>query len=543
MTTLPQIPVPPGRNEEPDSAPLLPPPRKVNGPMRMDVGERYEPSGPTRNSINDLTSKLAAWGPGVRIRVKRLLPQLGPTENGVGEWIEIASVSPTEDDIQAAVLERYGGGEFLIQFRSQNSQRNEEDTLKLAFSGDWKPISAEGQALKARQLANGGVMPQPILQTGTGLAEAASPLLQQVLASASEDKQQARQLAAEAQNNGANTLVQLAAALKPEPRQGMGMEGIAAVISALGSVMAPILSAQAEARRAAEERAAEDRRRSDERMEKILLQMQNQQTPAALIEQIQSASRITEKRAELELQNFSTISKKMVENAMDLAMAGKGDDPGVIRTALARLLESAGPSLLQMGASLVPSLVGQNLGQQAPQQAAPPQQMMMPGTPQQTVFLPRAPAPQAVAPAPLPQPAQPPPPPVPPTAPPAAPDQQPQPTRADIATDLFLRHMAEFAKEKADPDLSWGFKVQGMDLAVVWGMTPVEFRQRMIKIDVEDDALALDPVAWVDGLNPLLGDTARLLDAALKSDPAATEWAREFLSYGPWVEDGPDERP
>jgi len=68
-------------------------------------------------------------------------------------------------------------------------------------------------------------------------------------------------------------------------------------------------------------------------------------------------------------------------------------------------------------------------------------------------------------------------------------------------------------------------------------------RVGLIKIDVEDDALALDPVAWVDGLNPLLGDTARLLDAALKSDPAATEWAREFLSYGPWVEDGPDERP
>lgn len=541
--SLPQIPVPPGRNEEPDSAPLLPPPRKVNGPQRMDVGERYEPSGPTRGSINDLTSKLAAWGSGIRIRVKRLLPQLGPTENGLGEWIEIPAVTPTEDDIQTAVLDRYGGGEFLIQFRSQNSQRNEEDTLKLAFSGDWKPISAEGQALKARQMANGGVMPQPILSPGTGLAESAGPLLQQVLASASEDKQQARQLAAEAQSNGANTLVQLANALKPEPRQGMGMEGFAAIISALGSVMAPILASQAEARRAAEERAAEDRRRSDERMEKILLQMQTQQTPAALIEQIQSASRITEKRAELELQNFSTISKKMVENAMDLAMAGKGDDPGVIRTALARLLESAGPSLLQMGASLVPSLVGQNLGGgQQPAPAAAPAQMMMPGTPQQTVFLPRAPAPQAVGPAPLPSPVAPPPPVQPPSAPAAAPEQ-PQPSRADIATDLFLRHMGEFAKEKADPDLSWGFKVQGMDLAVVWGMTPVEFRQRMIKIDVEDDAMTLDPVAWVEGLNPLLGDTARLVDAALKSDPAATEWAREFLSYGPWVDEENDEQP
>jgi len=507
----------------------------------MDVGERYEPSGPTRNSINDLTSKLAAWGPGVRIRVKRLLPQLGPTENGVGEWIEIASVSPTEDDIQTAVLERYGGGEFLIQFRSQNSQRNEEDTLKLSFSGDWKPISAEGQALKARQMANGGVMPQPMLSPGTGLAESAGPLLQQVLASASEDKAQARQIAADAQNNGANTLVQLAAALRPEPRQGMGMEGIASIIAALGSVMAPILASQAEARRAAEERAAEDRRRSDERMEKILLQMQNQQTPAALIEQIQSASRITEKRAELELQNFSTISKKMVENAMDLAMAGKGDDPGVIRTALARLLESAGPGLLQMGASLVPSLVGQNMQQQAPQQHQPQPQMMMPGTPQQTVFLPRAPAPQAVGPAPVPQPVAPPPPTTPPAAPPAAPEQQPQPSRADIATDLFLRHLGEFAKEKADPDTSWEFMVQGMPLTTVWGLTPLPFRQRMIKVDVEHDAL--DPIAWVDGLNPLLGDTAKLVDAALKSDPAATEWAREFLSFGPWVEDGPDERP
>ena len=541
MTTLPQIPVPSGRNDEPDSAPLLPPPRKVGGPSRMDVGERYEPSGPTRNSINDLTSKLAAWGPGVRIRVKRLLPQLGPTENGVGEWIEIASVSPTEDDIQTAVLERYGGGEFLIQFRSQNSQRNEEDTLKLSFSGDWKPISAEGQALKARQMANGGVMPQPMLSPGTGLAESAGPLLQQVLASASEDKAQARQIAADAQNNGANTLVQLAAALRPEPRQGMGMEGIASIIAALGSVMAPILASQAEARRAAEERAAEDRRRSDERMEKILLQMQNQQTPAALIEQIQSASRITEKRAELELQNFSTISKKMVENAMDLAMAGKGDDPGVIRTALARLLESAGPGLLQMGASLVPSLVGQNMQQQAPQQHQPQPQMMMPGTPQQTVFLPRAPAPQAVGPAPVPQPVAPPPPTTPPAAPPAAPEQQPQPSRADIATDLFLRHLGEFAKEKADPDTSWEFMVQGMPLTTVWGLTPLPFRQRMIKVDVEHDAL--DPIAWVDGLNPLLGDTAKLVDAALKSDPAATEWAREFLSFGPWVEDGPDERP
>lgn len=543
MTTLPQIPVPPGRNEEPDSAPLLPPPRKVTGPIRQDTGERYEPSGPTRNSINDLTSKLAAWGPGVRIRVKRLLPQLGPTENGVGEWIEIPAVTPTEDDIQQTVLERYGGGEFLIQFRSQNSQRNEEDTLKLSFSGDWKPISAEGQALKARQMANGGVMPQPTLPIGPGLTEAASPLLQQVLASASEDKQQARQLAAEAQSSGANALVQLATALKPEPRSGGG-EGIAAILAAVAPLVQTMIATQAENRRAdlarqeAAERAREEReerRRAEDaaRLERILAEAKTQQSPNFAMKAMESQFDV-----------WGGLMKKGAEKAFDMALAASGkteEEAGPIRTALAKLIENAGPGLFQAGASLLPALVGQNLGQQAPQQPAPQQQMMMPGTSQQTVFLPRAPAPQAVSPAPLPQPAQPPPPPAPPTAPPSAPEQQPQPTRADIATDLFLRHMGEFAKEKADPDLSWGFKVQGMDLAVVWGMTPVEFRQRMIKVNVESDAL--DPVAWVEGLNPLLGDTARLVDAALKSDPAATEWAREFLSYGPWVDEENDEQP
>lgn len=553
MSTVPTLPpqTPPlGRQpDEPDTSPLLPPPRAAARPRGLGWSQEEAPpdsSGSTRASINDLTSKMAAYGAGIKIQVKRLEPKLPPCESGWTNWIEIPNPTPTEDDIRSVLDETFGGGEFMIKFRSLNSQKPEEDILKLAYAGDWKPISDEGRAIKQLQIQRGGVMPNVQIQ-GASLAGETAPLLGKIIESAGESEREARRIASEAGTAQQNTLLELVKSMKPEPRQGTGMEGIAALVGAMVPLFTGLLESQRAAREAAEARAAEERRRADERFEKMLLAQQQAQTPTAMIESLQSASRIAEKRAAMEMDMLGGTAKKIMEKSVELALASKsgGEDPGVIRQALANLLESVGPTVAQMGMAMLPKIIGGG-GQQQPQQA--PQQlprggvMMQPGTSQAPVFLP-PPPPQAMV-------QQPPPPPPPVQAPPAAvpaPDPEPsaQPPaiddaiqqarlRAEQCASIILHHIRVSAQQRPDPATAWVMPYENTTIEVVYGMAPESFRQAIEAIDPV--AGPIRPIEWVAGLGPFPTQIATVLQTECDNPPIVA-WIREFLDMGPWHEE------
>ena len=549
MSDLPQMPLPQVVSkrgaDEPETGAYIPPPRSAR-PMRTGSGDSMEfgvPSGATKPSINDLTSRLGALGSGVKISVKRLEPKLPSCESGWTDWIELSNPTPTEDDVQGAIKEKFGGGEFMIRFRSQNSQKAEEDVLKLAFAGDWIPITDEGRAIKQRQVANGGQLPLTTT-SGPSLMEASSPLLQDVLATAKADKSEAREIAARSASESNNSMVQLVTALKggdrPSERPAMDLPGL---ITAFSSIFVPFMTMQAESRRAADERAAAERRAAEERAdrqraeseartERLIAEMKQSNQPSFMM-----------KAAEGQMDFMTKLLRTTTEKSIELAMAaaGKGEDEvGPIRKALASVLESVGPNLMQMASAAIPNLLNQNAGnQQQPQQQALPQQasrqMMQAGTQQVPVFLPRTQEPVGTAPPPPPAAAPGPPPP----PPPSSTTEQPAPelppmTRADACADVFLRHLGQFAAERPDPNSTWEWVVQGMSLETILGMAPLQFRTKIESVEPENGDIL--PVAWAEGLHPGVIEIASKVDEILKSNPASLEWARAFLDVGAWRE-------
>lgn len=543
----------PGRGpSEPDTRPVVPPPRGPAKPRGygvplgdVEAALRTTPSGETRASINAITSRLAALGPGLRFRVKRLEPRLPVCESGMSDWIDIENPSPTEDDLIARIRELKGGGRYYVVVRSRNNQRVEEDVIPdLPIDGDWKPTTQEGAILREQMYRNGGVMP-------TGLPSAAAltdpnPLLRDVLTQAADDKKHAREIEERARASADSTAVQLVTALRAQGGGGgNGSETLAAVLGAIAPIAQALIQGAAENRRAAEERAAEERRRSEERFEKLIAEMRATVSPTGHADAVASMLRMQEKFAEARLNEHMSVSKKVTDHAIEIALAaakGPGEEP-VLRTAFAKMIEAAGPQLGASVAQMLPALVGAGQPQPgAPAPAVAGAPVMAPGATQAPVFLPVAPPAPPAPPAPAAEPA-------PPAAEPAAPEAAPPapPPEPDLATTarqgaeraatLVLYQLRIFlAGEPPDPVAAWEVKPDGShSIETLVGLAPRAFRAALAQAST-NPAAPVSPAAWTAGMGATPAGLSAALEAAITSDSAAREWLRAWLDEAPWNE-------
>ncbi len=528
------------RPDEPETGAFIPPPRAprprpAGGPWSGDDDGKFEPSGATRPSINPLSSALAALGNGVKVKLRRTATTLPACETGWTPWMDLGLPTPTADDVQDFILQKFGGGEFLILLRSDNSQAQEQDSIKISLMGDWIPQTLEGNSVKQAQLARGGTMPT---LPPSGTSDAGMQVVTEAMKYAHEDKAQARDLSQKTAEAQSNALVQLATVLKPDqgaPRQGGS--NIPELLAAISPMILAYLENQRAERQRAEDRAREDRAAAEARAERQMAEMRANNTPTALA-----------KATELQMELIGKVAMRAVEQA--LAMSGKGDtEVGPLRAAFARLIGETGPMLAGLAGAVLPKLLSGLQGGGAPAAAPmlPPQGPgpMQPGTQQVPVFVPAG-APQANPGVPGPTQGQ-------PAA--AAPTgghsdpsqpQGPSPTQPERAAIIWLAACAEWVGSKPEPAAAWQYPVEGMPMAVIFGMSPPAFRAAVQAID-PDVPGPMTPPAWVANMHPVCVEAAGRLDAALHGPtvtPGAEEWLRQFLDQGPWVEEeDPEDTP
>lgn len=528
-----------------ESHATLPPPRPLAGDPLV------RPSGPMAPDINPITSRMSALGSLIEYRLQRTGPRDLPAgEMGWSPWFKIQRTRPSSDDVEDEIRERYGGGEYEVQVRSQDRQRPQLDSFRIMLQGPWKPQTAEGRVeWHARYpQGNGG---QPQQQSMPGYDPGAAPVLtvardamalaQGQLAQASAERTRVRE-----SENGA--LAQILPALlnrpdrEPAQRPPTDMAGVIASVTPLVLGFLEHSRSQREAERAeakAREEAAQ--RRHEQMLEMLRNQASQAQSPAHVIEGTKAMFDIVRNSAQQESSLRGELLKAVVTREM-AALGLKQPSEGLMGW-LGPMLQGVGPDVVRMFlAAMAPKIAAM---QAQPQPGQPP-----PALPAQATVAPPPPSPTAVA--------QTPQPPVAPApipagstiwqngqhAEPQAQAQQPAgPTLAEQGEMVSLRAMeqvlsvmAAMIGSGAMPDAVqvWQHRVDGRSTFEAWLMAPLPFRECM---KAEQTKPAPSFVAMVQAAGQkaeVLMPLAQQIDQATQVAGTAA-YAKSLLDQQPWA--------
>jgi len=552
-----------GATERPDnttaSMPVTTPPAVVTANPRFKVSSEFEPgtaqidtSRTADQEMEELANAFGTIGKAVQFRYQRLTPMdLPDCEMGWTGWITVEAKEKGSEWIENFILNRSGGGRYELYLRSRETPERGLRHIFLQFTGDPRPATTLGrlhweQFMDPTAIADAEKRAEEKVQESNLVG-----LMQRVQELSAAERQQLRQMEAEARQHGDSTAVEMLKLIQPSFAARPGGDA-GAIIAAL----APTLMAALQMMRDG----------ADKREERMMLMMKDLKeagkpaTPAEHVAVMESMLRITEKRMESELKARDEVTSMLIKQAMEQARATGDAGRVTILGALAEAIREKGGDVMAKLPDLIAKLVGPTQEQMALQRDLAARQqaaMQMPAAPMQAL----QPAPIAPVAGPVP-------------APPPAPEGEPlhradepdplvveqqraQPSpgipdpieegrlRSLRACAMFVFYLTSYASELADVEAVWEDQLDGMppgsDLFHFYALSPANVRARIQAASKKPDG-DLDIEAWFDGVaDPdVVRFTTRLSDY-LKMTPAAKEWMRHVLGAAPWVEGRDDD--
>lgn len=559
--------------------PAAPPSSRAELPEARPMEQEFIAADRPKRDLGRITGALSALGANIRYRVNRLFPaDLPPGEMGWSQWIRLLKSNPTQEDVEADIYTRFGGGEYEVHIRSADSQNPQEDTVTIRLSGPWRWQTSEGQHLFAQRYGvpamqqvaatspSGSAVVPPVggdpSAPGGAFAYGAHAL-QMGLSAAQIAEREARQREADQFDR----LLRLKALEATGTKQGGGLAELATVLTPLATLAATMMQQAAE-RRAAEERERRDREeKRDAEFRALLQQMQGgRQTPQEMVAATQAILEVYKDQTKMELGIKGDVLKAMLMRELGNGGSIKPESPLV--GMLQDLFREVGPDVVKL--FLAKAQATQNAMQPNQQQPMPqpnPQRLPQPAPA-------RPPQPPPAPPEPLPQgasvwdtrpdanPAQPPPaPPLP--APPQQDLTQTMVPPPSAAADEMQRRTAAVSFQAAHNVLAIlrAFSAQGNrpDPEAVWSYTDASGPQSTF------DYLLLSPAPFMEAMkrtqaapngvmsfasmvkecpHPTLVQLAQALDADCAADGARYQYLRQVLEWRPWdVDTEPDDAP
>ena len=512
--------------------------------------------------LGRITGPLSAMGANIRYRVNRLYPSdLPPGEMGWSQWIRLLKSSPTNEDLEADIFTRFGGGEYEIHVRSADAQNPQEDKLTVRLAGPWRWQTIEGQQLFAARYGVQAMQQYapsapsgsaPVAHAGPDAAFAfGAQAIQMGLTASQISERESRQR----ESDQFDRLLRLRALEAGTPKSGAGFGELASILTPILALGQQILSQQADSRRVAEERRMEREDKRDGEFRALLQQMQQgkSQTPQEIVSATQAILEVYKDSTKMELGIKGDVLKAMLMREIGSGTV-KPESPlvGMFQD----LFREVGPDIVKL-------MLAKGQAAQASQEAVAatrqPQQQPAPQPQQRRAALP--PAPQRGAP------------PVPlqqgqtvwdaeaaqqqaaeaPAAPVAAPAPEPQvPASAEMGrrTALvslqacgnviaILKGFSE-AGSRPDPEALWTYVDQSgtqssFDYLL---LAPTSFLDAMKTAEAAPNGVMAFASMVAEVNDPRLTALARDLDAACAADGSRYAYLRSVLGWRPWDAEG-----
>ena len=533
-------------------------------PTEFAAGRPTEgPLGGDNDDLDDLGRALSKFGTRGRFRVRRLFPDdMPPNEMAIGPWIPIPGEAPSRDQVYDAITRRYGGGRYEVRIGDMNEGEFHKSMLiPIDVAGDPIPQTAYGRiwyqqrfGVPAPMPAGGMVSPGSPGASVAGIGGGSDGVMLALLQHLSTDKER------EARARGEDKDREISLATAVLSRQGGGLASLVP--------FAPILLEMWKS-------SKEEARQAQQRHEALMMKMfERDNKPVDVMAMVQPILALTQKRAELEMNDYSKRSDLMFKQLIESMKAGGNEeDATFLGSVLSAIKDGGGDFLRAVGPAIAAAVSRGNLQQMVqtdPRMAQVRQRLAQPAA-RPAGALPPPPQPRAAAPGAPPPPAapavgsEPPPaggavpepPPLPPEAgggqpgpqlPPPAPEPQapralPRPGQMAVeisnqALHQFLFYLRGFAETGPDPIDFWDTNFDGQTVQTLFGLCPVWFRKRMEAVNVKA------PFSMVEigaGGPENVVEICHEFDAFLEGNAASREWLGEFLEAGPWNEEPDDD--
>lgn len=525
--------------------------------------KREGPLGVDEDDLSDqFQREWSKMGPRIRYRVTRLEPSgMPPSEKGPFPWVEVGGLNPNPHEARGQIERRYGGGRYEIVIAGGDPADVDvkKKVVTMDVGGEPIPQTMEGRMWYQRQYGLAPPLPQlaPGEKPSVGLpglagVDTSGPLglLGVVLQMQQQDRER-EILSREKDKDRDNSLAAAVIGAMGGKNTGQGWQALLALAPVAVELLRSI---------------REDRRRDTEahekRMDALVERLSKPQGPLDMMQMIQPILALTQKRAELEMTDYSKRSDKMFEVMLSqLRASGHEEDASILGSIATAIKEGGGDLLRGMTPLLVGLAKGQTAKQTAEQLGVQPQ-LMRPSS-QPRAMPPRVatrPTPQA---APLPAPSgggAPSPSPVASPQAPAegvagasAPDETAPPPQAPVdgprrlpnpgqfamqmsvdALRKFIYFLRAFAESNPDPVAAWDVVLDGQALGIWYGFCPPFIRER---IEQTDPTKPFSIEAVLQGAPEDIVDMGREFDLFLQGDGAGRQWLADFLDCGPWTEE------